>query len=152
MIRPGCILRVEPGGSLVIGRHCSLDRDVEIVVGAGARLEIGDHVYVGHGTTIACFQSIRIGAETMIADLVSIRDMNHRRIPGLPLRHSGIETREITIGRNCWLASKVTVVAGTQLADDVTVAANAVVTGHFQEKTLIGGVPARVLRSSEAVQ
>lgn len=123
-----------------------MDRDVEIVVGAGARLELGDHVYIGHGTTIACAGSIRIGSETLIGDLVSIRDMNHRRLPGVPLRHSGMDTRAIRIGRNCWLASKVTVVAGAAIGDEVTVAANAVVVGSIADATVVGGVPARVLR------
>jgi acetyltransferase-like isoleucine patch superfamily enzyme len=140
-----CILKVAEGGSFRMGANCSFDRDVEIVVHAGGRLELGDHVYVGHGTTISCAQAISIGSETLIGDLVSIRDMNHRRIPGAPMRLSGIESRAVAIGANCWLGSKVTVVAGAQIGNDVTVAANAVVSGVVLNGELVGGVPARPL-------
>lgn len=141
-----CRLIVERGAKLRLGRYCSFDRDVEIVVYRGACLELGDHVYVGHGSTIACAQSIVIGDETMIADLVSIRDMNHRRVPGRPLREGGMDTLPIRIGRNCWVASKVTLVAGVTLGDDVTVAANAVVVGSVAAATTVGGIPARPLQ------
>jgi len=146
VLGPGCRLQVDPGGQALIGDGCSFDRGVEIVVYGGGRLELGDHVYVGHGSTIACAKSITIGADTLIGDLVSIRDMNHRRLEGAPMRESGIETRPIRIGKNCWLGSKVTLVAGCEIGSDVTVAANAVVAGRFDDQLLIGGVPARVLR------
>lgn len=133
-----------------MGSHCSFDRDVEIVVYSGGSLELGDHVYVGHGSTIACAQSIRIGSNTLIGDLVGIRDMNHRRVAGTPLRLSGTETRPIRIGENCWLGSKVTVAAGAELGNDVTVAANAAVSGSFADGSVIGGVPARAIRSGES--
>lgn len=126
-----------------MGAHCSFDKDVEIVVYPGGHLELGDYVYLGHGSTIACAHAIRIGSDTLIGDLVSIRDMNHRRVPGVPLRLSGIETRAVTIGSNCWLGSKVTVVAGAEIGNDVSVAANSVVSGVVQDAMVVGGVPAR---------
>ena len=145
ILGPRCRLVIERGAQLRLGRYCSFDRDVEIVVYRGACLELGDHVYVGHGSTIACAESIVIGNESMIADLVSIRDMSHRRIPGKPLREGGMETRPIRIGSNCWIASKVTLVAGARLGDEVTVAANAVVVGAVAAGTIVGGIPARPL-------
>jgi acetyltransferase-like isoleucine patch superfamily enzyme len=145
LLGPRCRLQVERGARLSIGANLRVDRDAEIVVYAGATLEIGDNVYIGHGSTIACAQEIRIGAETQVGDLVSIRDMNHRREPGVPLRLSGIVTSPIRIGTNCWLGSKVTVVAGAEIGDESTIAANAVVTSRIPAGTLAGGVPARTL-------
>lgn len=147
---PRCRLQVQPGGQLRIGSNLVLDRDVEIVVQAGGVLELGDNVYIGHGTTLACAQSIRIGNDTIIGDLVSIRDMNHLRQPGVPLRDSGIRTQPVRIGTNCWLGSKVTVTAGAELGDDATAAANAVVTGRFGAGSTVGGVPARLIAPREA--
>ena len=141
----GCIVSVDRGGVLRIGRNFVIDRNVEIVVYEGGVLEIGDNVYVGHGSTIACAKSIRIGAETLIGDLVSIRDMNHRREAGVPLRSSGSVSAPVRIGSNCWLGSKVTITAGSELGDDVTVAANAAVAGRFDSGATIGGVPAKVI-------
>lgn len=134
-----------------MGRQCSFDRDVEIVVYRGGRLVLGDQVYVGHGSTIACADTIEIGADTMVADLVSIRDMNHRRIPGQLLRESGLETRSVHIGSNCWIASKATIVAGADIGDNVTVGANAVVVGRVNADSTVGGIPARPLGISANV-
>ena len=148
LIGPRFILDIGPGGMLTVGANCSFYRDVEIVVYAGGQLELGDHVYVGHGTTIACAERIHIGSNTLVGDLVSIRDMNHRRAEGVPLRLSGIETRPVRIGSNCWLGSKVTFAAGAEVGDDVTVAANAVVTRKFASGLVIAGVPAKLVRLS----
>ncbi|MES2937393.1 MAG: acyltransferase [Pseudomonadota bacterium] len=147
---PRCRLDVQPGGQLRVGINLVLDRDVEIVVYPGGVLELGDNVYIGHGSTVACAQSIRIGDDTIIGDLVSIRDMDHRRQPGVPLRASGIRTQPIRIGANCWLGSKVTVTAGAELGDEATAAANAVVTGIVGAGSTVGGVPARPIASREA--
>lgn len=140
---------VEPGGRLDIGHRCRIDRDVEIVVQPGATLTLGDDVYIGHGSVLVCAESLKIGDDTMLADMVCVRDVNHRRLPGLPLRESGIETRPIVIGRDCWLGSKVTVVAGARIGDRTTVGANAVVTGELPGNCVAAGVPARILRMND---
>jgi acetyltransferase-like isoleucine patch superfamily enzyme len=140
------IVTVERGGTLEIRGRLRTCRDVEIVVYEKGRLILEDNVYIGHGSTIACAEEISIGKNTMIADLVTIRDMNHRRLPGVPLDQSGVETSRISIGADCWIGSKVTVVAGARIGDGVTVGANAVVAGKFDERLVIGGIPARVVR------
>lgn len=145
-VGPNCILSVGQGATLVLGRCCVFDRHAEVVVCAHGKLVIGDDCYVGHGTTIACADSIQIGPETMIGDLVSIRDMNHRRVKGRPIAKSGIETYPIVVGKNCWVGSKVTLAAGCELGDEVTVGANAVVTRTFECGVTIGGVPASVIK------
>jgi len=147
---PRAILQVNTGGVLEVQGAIFADRDVEIVVYKGGKLIIGENVYIGHYSTIACACSITIDRNCMLADFVSIRDMNHRRQPGKAIAESGIETRSIVIGMNCWLGSKVTVVAGAVLENDVTVGANAVVTGHIPSGATAVGVPARVLPQTEA--
>lgn len=146
MLGSGTLLVIEEGGQLTMGKGCSFDRGVEVVVYRGGKLVLGDHVYIGHGTTIACSQSVQIGSNTLVGDLVGVRDMNHRRLPGVPLRLSGTESCPVRIGENCWLGSKVTFVAGAEVGNNVTVAANAVVTGKFGDGLTIGGVPARPLQ------
>lgn len=146
-VSKGCILYIAEGGILELGHNCIFDRYVEIAVYPGAKLTIGDYCYFGHGSVVACAESITIGSETMVGDLVSIRDMNHYRVPGVAIRKTGIETLPIVIGKNCWLGSKATLVAGCGIADDVTVGANTVVTNHFKSGITIAGVPAKVITS-----
>jgi acetyltransferase-like isoleucine patch superfamily enzyme len=139
------IIYVETGGTLEIRGTLKTCRDVEIIVYKRGHLIIEDNVYIGHGSTIACVQNIFIGKDTMIADFVTIRDMNHRRQPGVPLCQSGMDASAIRIGNNCLMGSKVTVVAGAQIGNEVTVGANAVVKGAFGNGCTIGGIPAKVL-------
>ena len=148
---PRATVRVEAGATLTLLGDFYMDRDAEVVVYCGGHLTMGEHVYIGHGSTVACAERIQVGANTLVGDLVSVRDMNHRRIPGIPLRLSGTETRPVSIGANCWLGSKVTFVAGAEVGNDVTVAAHAVVTGRFADGMTIGGIPARPLRYAQEV-
>jgi acetyltransferase-like isoleucine patch superfamily enzyme len=51
------------------------------------------------------------------------------------------------IGPNCWIGSKVTILDGVTIGEGCVIAAGSVVTKSFPDYSVIGGVPARVLRS-----
>ena len=51
------------------------------------------------------------------------------------------------IGSDCWIGAKVTILDGTILEDGCIVAAGAVVKGHFPKYSVIGGVPARIIKT-----
>jgi acetyltransferase-like isoleucine patch superfamily enzyme len=53
----------------------------------------------------------------------------------------------VTIGSGVWIASRVTVLPGVRIGDGAVVAAGAVVARDVPAHTLVGGVPARVIRS-----
>ncbi len=150
VLGPRCLVTVERGAKLVFEGRFAADRDVEIVVYKGGELRFGEDVYVGHGSTIVCARSIEVGKGTLIADLVTIRDTNHRRVADVPVGRSGVDSKPIRVGENCWLGSKVTVVAGASIGNDVTVGANAVLAGQFGDRCTLGGVPARVLSNPPA--
>ncbi len=143
------IFKASEGAEIRIGRHFKTCRDVEIVVYPGGRLEIGDDVYIGHSSVIACSGVMRIGNDTLIADMVTIRDNEHGFEAGKFIRKSAFVQKDILIGSNCWLCSKVTMTAGSALGDNVIVGANSVVTKKFGCNVLLGGVPAHVLRSTD---
>jgi len=52
----------------------------------------------------------------------------------------------IRIGRRVWIGANVTVLAGVRIGDGAVVAAGAVVTRDVPAFTIVGGVPARVIR------
>lgn len=145
-IGPRNIIICDPGGTIILGEWFSSCRDVELVAYRRATIELGRHTYVGHGSTIAAYDSIRIGDHTLVADLVSIRDYNHGFARDVPPDSVPGESKPIVLGKNCWLGSKATIVAGVSLGDNVVVGANSVVTHSFGANLVIAGCPARVVR------
>lgn len=54
---------------------------------------------------------------------------------------------EVVIGKNVWIGNNVIILKESQVGDNSIVAAGAVVSGRFPENVIIGGVPAKILRS-----
>lgn len=85
---------------------------------------------------------LEIGEDTMWAHGVTFTTGNH----GL-INRNDYTKDNIKIGKNCWLASNVCMLPGSEIGDNVTVAANAVVTKKFPSNCVIGGVPAKIIKS-----
>ena len=56
-------------------------------------------------------------------------------------------SRKNRIGNNCWIGAKVTILDGTKIGNGCFVAAGAVVYGEYPDNVIIGGVPAKILKS-----
>lgn len=63
-----------------------------------------------------------------------------------PERKWAGESSSIVIGNRCWLGARVVVIGGVTIGEGAVVAAGAVVTRDVEPYTLVGGVPARVIR------
>jgi acetyltransferase-like isoleucine patch superfamily enzyme len=55
----------------------------------------------------------------------------------------------IHIGKNVWIGANATVLAGVTLGDGAVIAAGAVVTKNVEPNTIVGGVPAKVIKKIE---
>ena len=112
-------------------------------------LVIGDRCVIGMRSGIVAHESIEIGDDVVIASGVSILDHDHRTHVSdghLVVENLEFTTAPIRIGSNVWLGDKVTVLKGVTIGDDVIVAANAVVTKDVPSGTVVGGIPATVIR------
>lgn len=57
-----------------------------------------------------------------------------------------VPSREIKIGKNCFIGCNSIILKGTVLGDGCVVGAGAVVAGKFEDNCVIAGNPARVIK------
>ena len=109
----------------------------------GKNIHIGKHVFINMGCKFQDQGGIFIGDGALIGHNVVLATLNHAMSPN----HRGtIIPEPIHIGRNVWIGSNATVLPGVTIGDGAIVAAGAVVTRDVPENTIVGGVPARVMR------
>ena len=77
---------------------------------------------------------------------VVIATLNHDLAPE---RRADLHPAPVTLGEKVWIGSNATVLAGVGIGDAAVVAAGAVVTRDVPPRTVVGGVPAKVIRTIE---
>ena len=92
---------------------------------------------------------IEIGDNTLIASGVVITSENHGTNPEIADSYADtpLEAKPITIGKGCWLGENVIITPGVELGDRCIVAAGAVVTKSFPPYSMVGGVPAKLMKT-----
>lgn len=112
----------------------------------GGNIHLGENFYANFDLTILDVCKVTIGENCLIGPKVGIYTAGHPLDPDT--RRSGLEFgAPITIGNDCWIGGNAVINPGVTLGDGVVVASGAVVTRSFGDRVVIGGVPARILKS-----
>ena len=111
-------------------------------------VNIGKRVYIGHDCLFdrAFPEQITIGDDTAVGDRCTITA--HGCIPTqTPLKEIyPLTVKPVNIGERVWIMPNVTIIYGVNIGDEAVIATGAVVTKNVPARTLVGGVPARVLK------
>jgi len=110
----------------------------------GLNIRVGRNVFINQACMLNDIGGIEIGDDVMIGPRVSLLTTGHPLDPGR--RRRQIVAAPIAIERNVWLGAGATVLQGVTVGSDAVVAAGAIVTRDVPPRTLVAGVPARVLR------
>lgn len=123
-----------------------LGRDVTLLGIHG--LSIGTHAYFAKGCWINAHGGLTVEDEVKLSPYVVIATTNHTFKRG-SVTGGGIHYSEVKIGRGSWIGSHSTVTAGVTIGTGCIVGANSVVTKDIGNNTLVGGVPAKIIRPRE---
>jgi len=109
----------------------------------GKNITIGKDVFINSGCHFQDQGGIWIGDGTLIGHNVVLATINHALNPEENRKN---HYAPITIGAHVWIGSNAAILPGVTLGDWAVVAAGAVVTQDVPPRTVVGGVPAKVLK------
>ena len=112
----------------------------------GKNTTFGKHVFVNAGCRFQDQGGITIGDACQIGHNVVMATLNHSLQPA---ERANITPAPIVLERNVWVGANATILPGVTIGENAVVAAGAVVTKNVPANTVVGGVPARVLRTIE---
>jgi acetyltransferase-like isoleucine patch superfamily enzyme len=112
---------------------------------SGLKICVGQHVFINQNCTIYDLAEINIGDNVMIGPNVSIISAGHSLSPSR--RYDGVQGKPIVIENNVWIAAGVTIIGGVTVGENSVIAAGSVVTHDVPSNTLVGGNPAKIIRS-----
>tara|TARA_R110002049_G_scaffold177184_1_gene344268 strand:+ start:381 stop:1121 length:741 start_codon:yes stop_codon:yes gene_type:complete len=116
----------------------------------GQGITVGDNVGISEFAYIGGAGGLRIGSDVIVGQYFSTHPENHIfSDTEVLIREQGVTREGIEIGSDCWIGAKVTVLDGVSLGRGCVVAAGSVVNRSFPDYSIIGGVPARVLKMRE---
>jgi acetyltransferase-like isoleucine patch superfamily enzyme len=143
-------------GEVEIGDNVGIGDFSKVVISTslnhlGEFITIGNNVGIGEFAYLGGAGGLEIGNDVIAGQFLSCHPENHIFTNlEMPIRLQGVQRKGIKIGDNCWLGSKVTILDGVELGDGCIVAAGAVVNQSFPANSIIGGVPAKLLKTRNA--
>ena len=152
-IEDGCFINALSKKGIVIGNNFSLGRNsiiecTGVIRELGEELVIGKNVGIAANAFIAMRGKITIGDDTIIGPGVSIHAENHNFSNlEIPIRKQGATRKGINIGNDCWIGSKVVILDGVNIGNHAIIAAGAVVTKDVPDYAIVGGMPAKIIKS-----
>lgn len=114
----------------------------------GEKIKIGNNVGIGEYAYLGGAGGLEIGDECIVGQYLSCHPENHNYADiSVSIRHQGVSRKGIKIENNCWIGSKVTILDGVTIGKGSIIAAGSVVNKSFPEHSIIGGVPAKLIKT-----
>lgn len=128
-----------------VGKEVNIEKGV--IFGSGKDIEIDD--YSGIGINARVQGPLKIGKNVMMGPDVIIYTHNHNfERKDIPMIQQGItEAKEVTIDDDVWIGARAILLPGVHIKKGAIISAGAVVTKDVEAYQIVGGVPAKVIKT-----
>lgn len=110
----------------------------------GKNIHLGENVFINSSCHFQDQGGIYIGNNVLIGHCVTLATLNHMQSPK---DRGSMIPKAIHIGNDVWIGSNVTILQGVTIGDGAIIAAGAVVSKDVEANTIVGGVPAKFIKS-----
>jgi len=114
-----------------------------LYINYGKHTRIGKNVFINFDCTFLDLGGITLEDNVLIGPKVSLLSEGHPVSPGN--RHS-LVPGHIHIKRNAWIGASATILSGVTIGENAVVAAGAVVSKDVPDNTIVGGIPAKIIK------
>ena len=135
-----------------IGDNVSILKNT-IIECTGVIRHLGESLVIGNNVGIAqnCFIQVRgkvdIGNNVIFGPNVSIFSENHIfKNPDLPVNAQGESRKGVKIGNGVWVGTRAVILDGVTVGENSIIAAGSIVNKDVMPYSIIGGVPARLIK------
>lgn len=132
--------KVINNGGEIYTENCQFYSGVRLEVGRGGIIRIGNGTYLNRNTLIVANKLVDIGRNCKISWDVVIMDTDQHPIPDKPM-----EDKNVILEDNVWIGCRSIILKGVRIGRGAVIAAGSVVTKDVPARTVVGGVPARIL-------
>lgn len=115
-----------------------------LYINYGKHTKIGKNVFINFDCTFLDLGGITIDDNVLIAPKVSLLSEGH---PIEPEKRQDLIPKPIHIKQNAWIGAGATILQGVTVGENSIVAAGAVVSENVPDNVIVGGIPAKILKS-----
>ena len=124
-----------------------IDKSVDVFtpfyVNYGKNTKIGKNVFINFDCTFLDLGGITIEENVLLAPKVSLLSEGH---PASPENRHSLMVGHIHIKKNAWIGAGAIILQGVTIGENSIVAAGAVVSSDVPDNTIVGGIPAKVIK------
>lgn len=150
-INLGKNVEIDPSSTVnnvIIGDNVRIAKRCSVFGSPDNLLEIGSDTYIGMNSLLNGFAArLTIGCNVSIAQNVNIMVDSGPNASKVLQKIFPVDKRPVTIGNHAWIGTGSIIMPGVTLGDYCVVAANSYVNKSFDPFTVIGGNPAKLLRT-----
>ena len=110
----------------------------------GKNIKISKNVFINFDCVFLDFGGITIGDNVLLAPKVCLLTESH---PISAMDRHSITAKPIVIKNNAWIGANATILQGVTIGENSIVAAGAIVSEDVADNTIVGGVPARLIKT-----